>query len=415
MPKCNKCSKSQSKLNKGGLCKECLNKKINGFNGDTNESIIVYETVDQTKEDDKYFIDIMKDHMMREKELSNDMIEHLKEEVRFLKDELLHKNDLIYKFLPNLSSCNNKPDLNEYYCDNLNVENRNTIPRASSTSIKTPLNERHLNKIHNDISTNNNMHSANKILDCEPVGNTGDDVFQSEQNSWNVDDNVDASSIAKQQLFKKSSYSKQHETLRPNVVINKYPENDLLIYHAPKHVPGNATYANMTSKGTKTAIITDSICSKIKMKQFNTHLQNGYAYRKAFPGGTSEEIAYYATNTVTKDLPDSVIINVGSNDLSNLDSDIITDNIMGIVNMCHEHGVSDIFVSSIAYRKGQEEKIYKLNANLRFNQEAFRFMYIDNSNITQDDIWKDNIHLNNQGLTKIANNFICALNRNTHS
>ena len=88
---------------------------------------------------------------------------------------------------------------------------------------------------------------------------------------------------------------------------------------------------------------------------------------------------------------------------------------MEIVNMCHQHGVSQVYVSSITYRKGQEEKICTLNGNLRYMQGNYGFTYIDNSNIALEDIWKDNIHLNNQGLAKITNNFICALNNNNQS
>ena len=111
-----------------------------------------------------------------------------------------------------------------------------------------------------------------------------------------------------------------------------------------------------------------------------------------------------------KDTPDTVIINVGSNDINNVDCNTISDNIMKIVNTCHENGASKIFVSSVIYRKGQEEKINTLNNILRFNQSSYSYLYIDNSNITQGDIWRDNIHLNNEGVAKITGNFIYALN-----
>lgn len=181
------------------------------------------------------------------------------------------------------------------------------------------------------------------------------------------------------------------------------------MYREMRHMP------TLRIEGLKQLLLQIVYAAEFNMKNLSNNLKHGYAYRKPFPGATSEEILHYAYHTVTKDSPDSVIINAGSNDLNRLDSDRITDNIMQIVNMCHEHGVSKVYVSSITYRKGQEEKIYTLNGNLRYMQGNYGFTYIDNSNITLQDIWKDNIHLNNQGLAKITNNFICALNENKQS
>ena len=81
-----------------------------------------------------------------------------------------------------------------------------------------------------------------------------------------------------------------------------------------------------------------------------------------------------------------------------------------IVNICHEHGVSKIYVSSVIYREGMSEKVCELNYSLKSNQATYGYIFIDNSNVTPQNIWVDKIHPNNEGLEKIANNFIKALN-----
>ena len=409
MPKCSKCNKNQSKLNKGGLCKECFHNKINIslHNGNNYESLADSEVVNKSTDDDRYFTNIMKDFMMREKELNSDMINHLNEEVRYLKDELYHKNNLINKLVFEISSPNKNYDEVKSYRRHEHEVN-NSLPLASgSSSVDVSINKGRKQSNDPETITSHSMHSRNNFLDWEP-----DDVLITDNKRRNVDNESVTSSIFHPPKLRSK---KRREKSRPNVVINQYPQNDSQIYHHPKHVPGNGTFANMTKKGNKIALITDSICSRLKMKEFSSFLQNGYAYRKAFSGATSDEICHYSLHTLKKDCPDSVIINAGSNDLNNLGSDKISENIMRIVNTCHEHGVSNVYVSSITYRKGQEEKINALNNSLRFNQTSFGFTYVDNSNITQDDIWKDDIHLNNQGLTKIANNFISVINRNKHS
>ena len=59
------------------------------------------------------------------------------------------------------------------------------------------------------------------------------------------------------------------------------PENDdPLRYKALKFLPGNFTYASVTNKGKK--ILSDSLCSGIKLHEFNHYIKNGYAYCKLF-------------------------------------------------------------------------------------------------------------------------------------
>ena len=102
---------------------------------------------------------------------------------------------------------------------------------------------------------------------------------------------------------------------RPNPVVNNKQENDKMKYRNPKHIPDNSSYASIAASGKKVLILCDSICSRIKMKEFNRELKNGHAYRKQFPGASSQEMTHYCIPTLKKDSPDTVIIHTGTNDL----------------------------------------------------------------------------------------------------
>ena len=285
-------------------------------------------------------------------------------------------------------------------------------------------------RLNNNVCTNSiaDLPTTNNFMDCMPVESTyGSDLdkyaganiyntlpIDEESVSENNDnDNYDVvgNPVMMHNPIEIINHTIQSHIRRPNNVINRKPQNDTITYNQlPKHIPGNSSYANIATKGKKICIVTDSICSRIKMKVFNRFINNGRAYRKAFSGGTSDEIAYYCIHTLVNNKPDTVIINAGSNDLHNLTSDVIAQNVSNIVNICHKHGVTNVFVSSIIYRKDMSEKVSEINSLLKSNEALYDYVFIDNSNVTPQNIWIDNIHPNNEGLEKIANNFINALN-----
>ena len=83
---------------------------------------------------------------------------------------------------------------------------------------------------------------------------------------------------------------------------------------------------------------------------------------------------------------------------------------MNIVRVCRTNDVNDIYVSGITCRRKYERKISDINNILFDNQEMNGFIYIDNNDIHYHHIWKDGVHLNNEGIVVLANNFIKALN-----
>jgi lysophospholipase L1-like esterase len=166
----------------------------------------------------------------------------------------------------------------------------------------------------------------------------------------------------------------------------------------------------MTKNGKKILILSDSLCSSIKMKEFNTFIKNGYTYRKSFPGATVKDLAHYSVLTLQEDKPDTCIINIGSNNLNRNQPADIAEEIIKIVEICHKHGVNDVYVSAIPLRLGKEKAMNDVNNFLRARTFLNDFILIDNSNITRSHICTDKIHLNFSGTVVIAKNFIRAIN-----
>ena len=157
-------------------------------------------------------------------------------------------------------------------------------------------------------------------------------------------------------------------------------------------------------------ILSDSIPSRIKMNEFNYYVKIGRVFRKSFPGATAKELAHYAILPLKEDKPDIVIINIGTNSLNKLDACNITTDIFKLIEVCKSYGVDQVYVSGITHREQYVKKITEINNYLRGRQCANDYSFIENDNITKEDLYHDDVHLNTFGTRKLANNFITALN-----
>ena len=84
---------------------------------------------------------------------------------------------------------------------------------------------------------------------------------------------------------------------------------------AIQSVPGNSNDHDISKDEKKVCILSDSICHRIKINEFNKHLKNKKAYKLCFPGGDTKGIHHYALHTFKKDKPGIVILNAGANNM----------------------------------------------------------------------------------------------------
>ena len=147
------------------------------------------------------------------------------------------------------------------------------------------------------------------------------------------------------------------------------------------------------------------------MKEFNRHIKNGNTFKKIYLGATPQELHHYIAKPLEDEHPDSAILHIGTNSIASDDVNTIVNNVVRCVNRCREYGVNNVFVSQLTYRPGHEKKINEVNDLLCTNQFIHDFSIIDNSNISAYHVWRDNLHLNNEGRDILANNIIDAVNR----
>ena len=89
---------------------------------------------------------------------------------------------------------------------------------------------------------------------------------------------------------------------------------------------------------------------------------------------------------------------------------LVTTDIFKLVELCKSYGVDQVYVSGITYRLQYVKKITEINNYLRGRQYANNYSFIENDNITEEDLYRGVVHLNKFGTRKFANNFIIALN-----
>ena len=94
MPNCSKCNTVQAKMNKGNLCKKCFSDK---FNDTQKEYICIDEPINC--DDERIMIDLIKGQMEKESQWYYDMTQVLKDQIEYLKSEIIHKNSIIQNLI----------------------------------------------------------------------------------------------------------------------------------------------------------------------------------------------------------------------------------------------------------------------------------------------------------------------------
>ena len=125
---------------------------------------------------------------------------------------------------------------------------------------------------------------------------------------------------------------------------------------------------------------------------------------------------YYSNPTLEDDSPDLVVIHAGINNLLSADlnnaSDVeIAEELIKVGQKCVDHGVQKVFISSIIKsRKVDFNRINNINNILEEQCHKCDFIFINNNEINDEHLWKDGIHLKENGKVLLARNFISNIN-----
>ena len=472
MGACANCSSYQSRLCKGKLCKECFNKnkKSKVTSNKNDHPIDNMEYSDKDDDDDgeinksvlgdRSVINMIKESMLEEKAYNKEIIMLLKDQIDYLKNEIIHKNTLIETLMFEIHDMNAAP-LNDSHVtlqnetpsnvangkqDHLPPTN-NCIPMDEESDLqkntvsKEVINNRDLksNNYQNVIVNNpqSDKHTVNDEYRWNVVDLQGGNKkisrdslttktvipLSNKYSSLSVDEDEDIDEL-NNRIYNDDAniQTNSHITKQVNTGIvcgtterndNSFDENS----RRPKikqTVPGNSTYANMTNNGKKVCLFGASIVQRINIRDFNNCLENKNAIKSCFPGATVSRGIYHMKPTLEEDNPDIVVLSFGTNNLTKkkhqIEEDIVNE-IIQMVEECRNMGVNEIFVAGLIVRRGFYNKINVINKMLERQASISNFTYIDNNNITNQHLRNDGLHLEQEGTVILAKNFIKSLNK----
>ena len=89
----------------------------------------------------------------------------------------------------------------------------------------------------------------------------------------------------------------------------------------------------------------------------------------------------------------------------------LTRNILEISQKCKEHDIEEIIISSLVVTENIDLNLLaRVNALLYNLCRENGFCFVDNSNISVENLFKDKLHLLDSGKTILGNNFIYCIN-----
>ena len=422
---CIKCSKELSRTTKGELCAICYRSR-NHSNDENTEHVIPTEhdipieinndpfTQTTTELQDPFnnnyiddneertVIDVIKDAMRNERINRDIIIGNLEDQIKFMKEEILHKNKVINDLLISLSITQ---DTNKHLITETttHVKGHNKIKDINDTII---------GDIHRPFKAKNVKTTASDFLQTQSICDANY-VDPNQFSALEIENEAEVRNDDNRGEYANTSWNtvSYRDKRRQSIFTNKYPERDSTSYKATKHIPGNSTYADLTKCGKNVAILSDSMCRSIYIPKLNSQLVNKVAYKKFFSGATPSDLNYYAVRTLEEKKPDIAIIHVGTNKIGKEDPIEIAKGIMKVVKTCQDKGCNQIFVSGVIYRPDNMNDVHQLNNILQEWQILHDYKIIYNGNIREECLSFDKHHLNKKGSNILSSNFISALNK----
>ena len=197
------------------------------------------------------------------------------------------------------------------------------------------------------------------------------------------------------------------------------------------HIPPTNTQINNNSQPTyvqktpkkRVTVFADSMTQRISFKEFNRHTPEHQTSFNTFRGANSKSMQYYVEPTLESTQSDICIIHCGTNDISPRPNtsiqtdDQITNEIKKIGDKCKGKKVDKIIISGIIPRADPyiDSRRKSVNILLKNMCQENGFIFLDNSNIAYNQLWRDGIHLAESGTITFANNMINMINQTNQS
>ena len=175
---------------------------------------------------------------------------------------------------------------------------------------------------------------------------------------------------------------------------------------------GKESYANIVnSNKEKVCIIGDSHLKRINKRKLKYNVGQMVSF-KCFSGANTKHLDYYVVPTLVDEIPQIVVIHIGSNDITEskikqINLDNLAQKIIDTDLKCRSYGIHNIAISSILVRSSirLNQVISKVNNILKVLCATNGFNFICNDEIGSEMAWKDGLHLTNYGTAMLADNF----------
>ena len=155
---------------------------------------------------------------------------------------------------------------------------------------------------------------------------------------------------------------------------------------------------------------------RIRKREFNWFLDNGYARIKCYPGDTPRFLHHNVIPHLIEETPDTLVIHGGTNSLRDGSStpEGIAKEVLSIGETARHFGVKNVVITGLIRRRdgGEETEQRRRQVNTILCEKSILsdFIYVSNDNVELNDICRDNVHMEETGSVKVANNIIYSLN-----
>ena len=160
-------------------------------------------------------------------------------------------------------------------------------------------------------------------------------------------------------------------------------------------------------------------------RKISQYIDNGSAFVKPYIGATAEEVRdFHIQPLLRRGGIDAVVLMVGTNNISKRKSwskgctdpvtieqtaDEVAQQIISLAEECKRHGINDVFINGIVYRKGMMVKIDTVNSILKQRCLENDFIYVDNTYMDGSYIG-DGTHFNEIGNLAFTCNLASCIN-----
>ena len=424
MSNCVVCNKILSRRTKGDRCINCYRNRNNTSETDAiskDESPMdhvenpnlnsshVLPLYNDNEIDNRAVINLLKQNMLDERIRDAELIDILKGQIDFLKDELIIKNEIIDRLLNTLTekSSHSSSDNNTFMTmDRLDdsLSNISNVSLSDTVFSTKGINNNYDRQIAN-YRHKRHTHFNAKTSECNTPQNDSSRVHKSSDNqfaSWEMHSKGFGSKMLKKMGYGGKGLGKSGEGIIHPVAImkkNKFNPTE----NNPE--PNASDDVHIWPLGT-TLITGSSIISGIQ----ENRLKNYRAKVRPFSGAKTKDMYHYLKPLLMKK-PTNIILQIGSNDSPYKLYDKIANEMSALKSYINDVlPETKVFLSCPVIRTDN----YNANKTLR-NLDAYLRNNISdiviNDNIDVSCLGKRGLHLNPKGSGRLAMNFISLMQR----